>query len=380
MIKFGAYSYMALRKSLSRDKRDLYYLGKVFPYVLSNFHCDRPGQVDIELSNRCNLRCRMCWFHGENGVGDRYEGRELTTQELFGIVDQLAVYAPHIYIGGSEPFMRKDFLTILHYIKSKNMPVSFTTNGTLFDSTAIEKLVDYGVDEVNFSIDGSEELHDKVRGSGVFRKVTQNVIKLSEYKKKEARSKPVITVNITVTHNLAGRIKETVNAIRRSTGDGADFYRLHHLWYVTQKELAVHQSALKRKLGCAGPGAAAHLLPASHISDPTALADEIMHLGSLPKITMFPDLQYADIVKFYSERPRLGKRCIAPFFGAVIKPNGDVKFCPDEWIDDYILGNLRNASFHDIWNNEKARKFREVLLREKRFAGCNRCSWMYSFS
>ncbi len=67
-----------------------------------------------------------------------------------------------------------------------------------------------------------------------------------------------------------------------------------------------------------------------------------MCLGSLPKVTMFPDLQYADIVRYYSERPRFEKRCIAPFFGAVIKPNGDVKFCPDEWIDDYILGNLRN--------------------------------------
>jgi radical SAM protein with 4Fe4S-binding SPASM domain len=380
MTEFKAYSRTALGKLISRDKRDLYYLRKVFPYVVRNFHCDSPGQVAMELSNRCNLRCKMCWFHGENGVGDLYKGLELTTQELFGIVDQLALYTPHIYIGGSEPFIREDFLAILNHIRSRNMPVSFTTNGTLLDSLAIKKLVAYGVDEVNFSIDGNEEMHDRIRGRGVFGKVTQSVIKLAEYKKEKACIKPAITVNITITNNLAGRMKSTVNEIRHSTGDAADFYRLHQLWFISRNELAARQSAISRKLGCSVSGAVSHVLPASLISDPTDLADEIMSLGSQPKVTMFPDLQRADIVKYYSERPRFGKRCIAPFFGAVIKPNGDVKFCPDEWIDDYILGNLRSDRFQNLWNSERARKFRKVLLREKSFAGCNRCSWMYSFS
>jgi radical SAM protein with 4Fe4S-binding SPASM domain len=372
------YSRMALRK-LSRDERDLYYIRKLFPYALENFRCDRPRQVDIELSNRCNLRCRMCWFHGENGIGDRYGAHELTTSEVTEIVDQLATYTPHIYIGGSEPFIRKDFLTILKHIKKHNMPVSFTTNGTLLDPAAIETLVAYGVDEVNFSIDGGKELHDRTRGVGVFSKVTQSVIRLAEYREKEACTKPVITVNIALTDNVTGRIKEMLDEIKHATHDRADSYRLHHLWYITENELALHQSAVKRKLGCAAPGAAAHLLYPLRISHPAALADEITGIRGLPKVTMFPDLQHSDLADFYSERPRFGKRCIAPFFGAVIKPNGDLKFCPDEWIDDYIIGNLRNDSFQSLWNSEKARKFRRVLFRQKSFEGCNRCSWMYSF-
>jgi radical SAM protein with 4Fe4S-binding SPASM domain len=258
------------------------------------------------------------------------------------------------------------------------MSVSFTTNGTLLDAQKLEMLVALGVDSVNFSIDGNEELHDRVRGRGVFRKAALSIKELSECKTNRASKKPIITVNITITCNLMGHLKETLSAIRDSTNDVADFYLLHHLWYITQNELSGHRSTIKQKLGCKVPGAASHLLPGSRIPDPSALADEIASLGSWPKVKMFPNLQYTDIVKYYSERPSIRRRCIAPFWGVVIKPNGDVKFCPDEWIDDYILGSVRNDSFHDIWNNKKARKFRAVLLREKHFEGCNRCSWMYS--
>ena len=36
----------------------------------------RIGSVNIELTVRCNLRCRMCWWWGENGDSLRHvEGR-----------------------------------------------------------------------------------------------------------------------------------------------------------------------------------------------------------------------------------------------------------------------------------------------------------------
>jgi radical SAM protein with 4Fe4S-binding SPASM domain len=354
-------------------------LRRLFPHRLWDLHCDRPRQINIELSNRCNLRCKMCWFHGENGVGDQYKGHELTTHEVFNIVNQLVKYTPSIYVGGSEPFIREDFMEILRHMKSKNISVSFATNGTLLDLGKIEMLVALGVDTVYFSIDGNEEFHDQVRGKGVFNKITQSVRKLSECKKRKAKIKPVIIVNITITSNLMGHLKEALDAIRNSIDDGADFYRLHHLWYVTPGELSGHQSVITQKLGCCAPGAASHVITGSCMSDPARLADEIMHISSLPKVKSFPDLSYAKIIKYYSESPSIRKRCIASFFAAVIKPNGDVKFCPDEWIDDYILGNILNDSFHDIWNNEQAHNFRRVLLREKYFTGCQRCCWMYSY-
>ena len=338
-----------------------------------------PKYFDMELSNRCNLNCKMCWFHGDRGIGDRYENQELTTQEVFHLVDQIAKYDPNIYIGGTEPFVRSDFLPILSHMKSHKIPVSFTTNGLLLNDETTEELVSIGVDAIYFSIDGDEEIHDRERGKGVFGKATSVIRKISEIKKRESSIKPVINVNMTVTNRLQGSFEKAIHSIRDSTKDGIDSVVIHHLRYFTPSELSKHRSTVRRSLGCHAPGAGSHLVPDYQISDPTALADEIIGFREWPKISMFPDLEYMDLVHYYSDGPCSKKRCIAPLRGVVVKPNGDVLFCPDEWIDDYVLGNIREQDIVEIWNGKKARKFRSALVREKQFPACKRCSWMYSF-
>jgi len=321
----------------------------------------------------------MCWFHGEGGIGDRYGGSELKCDEVTRFITQLARYKPRIYLGGSEPFLRNDFLAILEHIKALNLPVSFTTNGTLLDKNKITKVVNLGVDHIIFSLDGDEELHDRIRGRGVFRTVTSNIKELSNFGKEKKFNKPLISVNITITPFIIGHLQETINSIKEATQDGVDIYRIHQLWYITPKELSIHQSLIKKFLNCSAPSAACHLTPLSKDINPLVLSNEIFQLKKNAKIKFFPNLNHKDLFDYYSECSRVKYRCFAPFYRAVIKPNGDVKFCPDEWIDDYILGNIRDDAFENIWDSKRARYFRSVILRRKSFPACKRCSWMYSF-
>jgi radical SAM protein with 4Fe4S-binding SPASM domain len=337
-----------------------------------------PDTVDLELTNRCDLHCKMCWLHGECGIGDNYQGLELSTNEVFNLIDQVSKHKPQIYIGGAEPLFREDLFIILEYLKRHDLVVSFTTNGTLFDQRKIEMLVTLGIDHVTFSIDGDEKLHDQIRGEGTFKKVTSAIKGLSEYKKRRSSNRPAIIVNFTVTKDIRNHVYEAINAVKEATHDGADIYRIHHLWYITHKELSAHQSAVKQSLGCKAAGAGSHLISSAQGIGPHSLADEISLLKGQPKVTSFPDLSRHEIVNYYSESKSMKGRCIAPFFKVVIKPNGDVKFCPDEWIDDFVLGNIRHDRFDTIWNNDRARLFRKVLFKKKCFSGCRRCSWMYA--
>jgi radical SAM protein with 4Fe4S-binding SPASM domain len=353
---------------------------KRFIYLLF-FHnnSSKPTVIDIELSNKCNLACNMCWFHGESGVGDKYRGRELTTDEVTGFIKDVSKYRPSIYMGGTEPFVREDFLSILEYIKKLGLRVSFSTNGTLLDSKKLQTLVALGVDDVRFSIDGYEALHDQIRGKGVFRKAISGIRELFEYKMERNVRKPFVTVNITITPSIIGHVEEAVKEIREAVQDKVDIIKIHHLWYATQKELWQHQKEVRKYLHCGAPGAASHLISLPKEIDPLALSHEIHKVIDLPKVRCFPNLDKNGIVHYYSEFSKKKYRCYAPFHGAVIKPNGDVKFCPDEWIDDYIIGNIREESFERIWNSKNARNFRSVILWKKSFFGCKRCSWMYSF-
>jgi radical SAM protein with 4Fe4S-binding SPASM domain len=348
-------------------------------FALSNNLSKGPTSVDIELSNRCNLRCKMCWFHGESGVGDRFRDSEMATEEIYELINQLAAYRPEIYFGGGEPFIREDFLPIMAHVKSFALPIAFTTNGTLLDEVKIQKVVELGVDHINFSIDGLEEAHDALRGRGSFAKALSNMTHLAEYKKRTNLEKPHITVNITTNPLTVGHLKEIIDGVEKVTGDAVNSFRIHHLWFITPTELQVHRATVNKALQISAHGASSHCIPLSQPNDPIALSNEISQLKDLERIVFFPDLQGKEIEEFYSEGYQARKRCMAPFRAVVVKPNGDVKFCPDEWIDDYVLGNIREDYFQSIWSNERARHFRSVVFREKSFPGCKRCSWMYCF-
>lgn len=41
-----------------------------------------------------------------------YNGSELKTNEAIGLINQMAEYRPRIYLGGAEPFIREDLLSI----------------------------------------------------------------------------------------------------------------------------------------------------------------------------------------------------------------------------------------------------------------------------
>lgn len=161
-------------------------------YSLKHFQVDKPMFIDIEITNKCNLRCRMCWFWGERGVGDRYDRSEMSTDDIYTLIDEVACFKPLIYIGGGEPFVRSDILKVLEHIKNYGLTVWLTTNGTLLDHDKIKQLVELGIDGIAFSIDGDEEMHDFVRGMGMFYKVTKSIRELFKYREELDLEKPII--------------------------------------------------------------------------------------------------------------------------------------------------------------------------------------------
>ena len=65
--------------------------------------------------------------------------------------------------------------------------------------------------------------------------------------------------------------------------------------------------------------------------------------------------------------------CIVPWTQANINYNGDVTFCAD--YVEYPLGNIKEKSFKEIYNGERANKFRHAMVEcpGAIFPGCIRC-------
>lgn len=349
-----------------RERVAAYYRSRFPPHLCS---------IDIELTDRCNLRCPGCWFHGENGVGDQYADEELSADEVLRLLREVAPYRPAVYFGGAEPLLRDDFLDIVTGVKALGLHVAFTTNGTLLTPDLSARLVDAATDSISLSLDGPESVHDHVRGQGTFERSVRNLKHLLDYREQAGSSLPLITANITVTPGVVGLLGETIEGIRAVTDDRVDAYRIHHVWFVDTDELQLHQAAVRSALGCSAPGAASHVCPSVDRIDIDILCEETARLQGSDKVESLPDVWGEAVRDFYSEGPPPERWCHSPFRKVLVKPDGEVRFCPDEWIDDYPLGNVREQSLGEIWRGSQARRFRREIVSRGAFPGCKRCSW-----
>jgi radical SAM protein with 4Fe4S-binding SPASM domain len=136
---------------------------------------NRPFEFFIQwhLTEKCNLRCGHCYQ--DKRCGDELSLREIRDgiSEVSGMIKDWSAsygvsFSPSMNITGGEPFLRKDLFEILAEIKREGFKTYLLTNGTLVSRDRAEKLAALGVDGVQVSIEGPEDVHDALRGKGSF--------------------------------------------------------------------------------------------------------------------------------------------------------------------------------------------------------------------
>ncbi|MCR5261377.1 MAG: SPASM domain-containing protein [Candidatus Gastranaerophilales bacterium] len=71
-----------------------------------------------------------------------------------------------------------------------------------------------------------------------------------------------------------------------------------------------------------------------------------------------------------SEIIKNSKICLRPFEYFTVEQNGDVFCCCPAYTNQYILGNVLEQSFDEIWNGKKWKKFRKNIY-ENKYSKCN---------
>ncbi|MBF0372399.1 MAG: heme d1 biosynthesis radical SAM protein NirJ [Alphaproteobacteria bacterium] len=119
------------------------------------------GPVVIwNLIRRCNLRCRHCYSLSS----DHDFSGELSTAEAFAVLDDLAAYkVPALILSGGEPLLRPDLFEIAAEARRYDFYLGLSTNGTLVDEAAADRIAAAGFDYVGISLDGLSEAHDRFR-------------------------------------------------------------------------------------------------------------------------------------------------------------------------------------------------------------------------
>lgn len=90
-----------------------------------------PISAVLELTPRCNLRCRMCYIRmTPEEMAPR--GRERTAEEWLALAEELRdAGVVFMLLTGGEPLLRPDFPRLYRALIGMGFSLSLNTNGTL---------------------------------------------------------------------------------------------------------------------------------------------------------------------------------------------------------------------------------------------------------
>jgi heme d1 biosynthesis radical SAM protein NirJ len=195
-----------------------------------------PGPVLIwNLIRRCNLTCKHCYSIS----ADKDFPGELSTEEVFGVMDDLKRFrVPVLILSGGEPLLRPDIYDVARRAKAMGFYVGLSTNGTLIDESNIDQIAAIGFDYVGVSLDGIAATHDKFRRmDGAFDK-SMHGIRLCK-----ARGIKV-GIRFTLTQDNAHDLPALLQLME---DEGLDKFYLSHLNYAgrgnrNRRDDAFHQT------------------------------------------------------------------------------------------------------------------------------------------
>jgi radical SAM protein with 4Fe4S-binding SPASM domain len=307
--------------------------------------------ISWNITRRCNLLCSHCYLPATFRSRDPQAVNpscELSTEKAFQVIDQIADVNPEVMLilSGGEPLLRKDIFDLAGHASDRGMMVVLGTNGTLIDHETAVRLKQSGVAGVSISLDSTNpETHDGIRlVKGSWKKAIEAI--------KICRSIDLsVQINTMVTKNNFHEIAELIQYARSL---GANVFSPFFLVCTGRGE----------ELTDITPGQYEEVL--SLISNVQRKRGDMMirtRCAPTFRRILYQSNPESNLLKLDA-----GK-CMAGLHYCRIAPEGTVTPCP---YMNVTVGNLRDNSFSDIWNNSE--EF--TLLRSPSLKGkCGACEF-----
>ncbi len=304
-----------------------------------------PTHIDIDLSNKCNLRCRFCHL-----VHHQPEKWEQLSYDQFLKVAPLLENAKDISLFSKyETLTCRDFIPIFNKVCEYDVETYFSTNGILLDDDIIDALVGR-LTYLTVSITGfTRESYTKNMSQDKLETVRENLTKLNAAKKAANTVYPKL--RITVVGML-----DSLDELCRSVDFAAEFEASEG---VRMAYLKSHDDFMSQNLP---------------LNEPEVVAAAIAKAKAHAKrrgVSFEPAGGTIDENEACMEDT--GHRwCDLPWNSLSLQSNGDVYPCSVAY---QTVGNFFENTFEEIWNGKKLAAFRDGVNNPDRMnEDCRKCS------
>lgn len=208
----------------------------------------------LHITSLCNMNCIGCYSERDN----RNKTGDLSLSDMKVVIDNLSkANVKTIIISGGEPFLRKDLIEIIQYIKQKEIRISCITNG-LASIREYEAAMPY-LDDLSFSLDGFSEESSTLRANAF----ADSNAKIKELSAKGLQIAIIFTLhkkNYTSYLNMVQLAKRynipyNFSLFTAIPNDGNNEYQfsdidLLKLYEISDNDLAIADTPLSKSLSC----------------------------------------------------------------------------------------------------------------------------------
>lgn len=312
-----------------------------------------PQIFSIEVTTRCNLRCKMCGFHSIYRK-DREPGTDVP-EELFSKAMPFARRAELVPLcGGGEPLLHPKLAEMVRAVSDLGVPTVITTNGILMDGRTGKELMEAGLTYVEFSVDGTSS-YEGLRGAP-FEKLRKNIMNLSLLKRERGSPTPVIDLSFTAMRDT---LPELVEIVELGAEAGVREIRVQPLQVFF--ESFVSQNV--------------YLDEARTVEMLGAARERGEQLGvklCVRRTSFAEDERYGDDERANSLRYRYG--CLEPFNSMTVRTDGSIQVCCGGIV---LSDTLRERSLDELWNSNEMKKLRRELISGQYRRKCRECNLVF---
>ena len=286
--------------------------------------------ISFEPTTACNLRCPEC----PSGLRafNRPTGNlksDFFKKSIDQIYDKL-IYLIFYFQG--EPYINPQFLDMVEYAHQKGLYTITSTNGHFLNDENCKRTIESGLDRLIISIDGtSQESYASYRKEGSLDTVLAGAKNIIEWKNKLNSKTPHIIFQFLV--------------VRPNENQIPDIFKL-------ADEIGVDELRLKT----------AQLYDYKYGNPLMPVNEKYSRYKKLPDGT-------------YAIKNKLVNQCWKMWHSCVITWNGLVVPCCFDKDASHRMGDLKNDSLLDVWQNNSYHNFRSDILKGRNnIEICNNCS------